>query len=65
MTNPHAEGFLRRYRIPASAFPIIALIDPRTAELLWEHVGAINAATMRVRGCVAGGGVAGRGTARV
>ena len=50
VSNPHAEGFLRRYRVSGGAFPVITLIDPRTSELLWEHLGAITPAAMLVRG---------------
>ena len=40
--NPHAADFLHRYRLPPHC-PLLALVDPRTGEMLWSHVGRIGA----------------------
>lgn len=40
--NPHAAAFLHRYRLPPHC-PLLAVIDPRTGEMLWSHVGRIGA----------------------
>lgn len=45
--NAHATNFLERYHLlPPAAFPVVALIDARTGELVWDHAGALAAPAM-------------------
>ena len=46
--NPHVAAFMRRYRLPKH-YPLIAIIDPRTGELLWTHLGKMSGADMATR----------------
>jgi hypothetical protein len=41
--NPHAAAFCRRYKLEGETFPRVALIDPRSGELLWDHTGPLEA----------------------
>jgi len=39
--NMEAKEWMERYKVNPTAFPLIALIDPRCGELVWEHTGSI------------------------